>query len=149
MIKSIVFQNGILEYSSPNNDNGIYWKKKKRETGAGCVNKPEQSWMEYKTLSRLLSCRILQLLVNNCTVWILKMTGMQCTAFLSGVSWANVPWIMVRKKNAPVRSSLLTGSHRSYIYMSYQITDGFEFALAPRLGRTIIHIALSCSCGLW
>lgn len=59
---------------------------------------------------------------------------MQYIAFLAGVSsvWVSVPWIMVRGGKKTSSKGITTDRlNRSYIYMSYQITDGFEFALAP------------------
>lgn len=58
---------------------------------------------------------------------------MQYAAFLAGVSsvWVRVPWIMVGGEKTSSKGITTDRLNRSYIYMGYQITDGFEFALAP------------------
>lgn len=123
---------------------------KEKKGGTGCESNSEQSWMEYTKLNRLLYCRILQLL-NISEVWIFKKTGMQCAAWLAGAACGGGGLVFHRAwlgKDAPIRASLLTGSHRSCICMSYRFTHGFEFALAPTLGRIISWTSLRCSCVL-
>jgi hypothetical protein len=56
-------------------------KEKKVGEGSGHENNSEQCWRECTKLNGLVDCRILQPLVNNSAVCILKKIGMQSAVF--------------------------------------------------------------------